>query len=414
MESGSYAEYHPISALTESSSPIEFVVGGSNDYIDLSNTILKIKCKITQADGTATDHTQHHVGPINNLLHSLFSEVEVRLNDVMVSSNDSTYSQRAYMETLLTYGGEAKSTHLRMAMFVKDEAAKMDNANGHADGANAGLKARTALMDNSAVVDLMGRLHCDIFFQDRFLLSDVSMRIKLIRNKDAFVLMSSHVNPTFKMRILEATLLVRKAKISPSVQMAHNRALERDTAKYPIKRIQCKTYTIPRGVLSHTQENVISGQLPNRLIIALVDNEAWNGSWTRSPYRYRQHGLRHVKVFLDGQSQLIRPIEVDYATNNYVEGYASIYAATGKLFRDESCNITHAEYPNGYSIYAFDLSPDYSGDCDHYQLSRDSNVRIDLLFGEATPNTINALIYIESDGLIQINRNRQVLFDYSN
>ena len=49
------------------------------------------------------------VAPINNTLHSLFSQIDGFLNDVKVSSATTTYPYRAYIETQLNYGTDAKN-----------------------------------------------------------------------------------------------------------------------------------------------------------------------------------------------------------------------------------------------------------------------------------------------------------------
>ena len=49
------------------------------------------------------------VVPINNAFHSLFSQIDVTLNDVNVSSATPTYPYRAYIETHLNYGTDAKN-----------------------------------------------------------------------------------------------------------------------------------------------------------------------------------------------------------------------------------------------------------------------------------------------------------------
>src|SRR6478735_12593985 len=80
IESGGWVEYNPISSLADGV-PIEFTVGGSGqDYIDLANTQLCVRAEIVQANNAAIDNT-HRVAPVNLLLHSLFSEVDLKLND---------------------------------------------------------------------------------------------------------------------------------------------------------------------------------------------------------------------------------------------------------------------------------------------------------------------------------------------
>ena len=97
----------------------------------------------------------------------------------------------------------------------------------------------------------MGRLHVDLFLQDIFFLNGVSVKIRLVRSKDAFSLMVSGQNPDYKVQIVDAVLFARKAVLSPTVQMAHIKALEKGTTKYPVRparstpfhKVQCRTRT---------------------------------------------------------------------------------------------------------------------------------------------------------------------------
>jgi len=91
---------------------------------------------------------------------------------------------------------------------------------------------------------MMGRLHADIFFQDRYMLNKVGVKIKLIRSKDTFCLMG---DANYKVKITHASLFVRKVKVMPSVFLAHAKAMERGTAKYPIRRVVCESFTIPQN-----------------------------------------------------------------------------------------------------------------------------------------------------------------------
>ena len=51
-----------------------------------------------------------HDAPVNNWLHSLFIQVDVHLNDTIVTPSSNTYPFRAYVETFLSYGAEARKT----------------------------------------------------------------------------------------------------------------------------------------------------------------------------------------------------------------------------------------------------------------------------------------------------------------
>jgi len=98
-------------------------------------------------------------------------------------------------------------------------------------------------------------------------------------------------------------MFVRKVKLSPSVFLAHAKALENSTAKYPIRRAVCKTITTPNGFRDVSHEKLFSGQLLTRLVIALVGNAAFNGAFDRNPFIFNQCYLMEVSVYSDGQEQ---------------------------------------------------------------------------------------------------------------
>ena len=142
---------------------------------------------------------------------------------------------------------------------------------------NLGLVERGRYLAESRVVNMMGRLHVDLFIQDKFLLNGIDVKIRLVRSKDAFSLMADGQNPDYKVRIVEATLFARKAVLSPTLQMAHIKALAKGTAKYPLRPVDCKVYSIPQGAMSHTHENLFIGTLPKQLILWCIDHDAYNG-----------------------------------------------------------------------------------------------------------------------------------------
>ena len=146
-------------------SPVEFDISASGeDYIDFANTVLYVKAKLTRNDGNnlANDAA---VGPVNLFLHSLFSQVDISLNGTLITASTNTYPYRAMLETLLSYGHDAKKTQLASALFYKDDAGRMDSVDFDNDDAlNRGLVKRREFSRASTTFDMMGLLHADIFF----------------------------------------------------------------------------------------------------------------------------------------------------------------------------------------------------------------------------------------------------------
>ena len=407
VESGTWIEYHPVSSIA-GNSPIEFEINGSGeDYLDFANSYLHVRAKITKANGQNLE-ADSKTGPSNLFLHSLFSQVDISLNGTQVTSSTNTYPYRAMIETLLSYGQESKLTQLRAALYIKDTADKMDEVAND----NEGLLARRAYTGESKVVEMMGRIHADLFFQERYMLNEVTAKIKLVRSKDAFCLQMENAS-TDTVSIESATLYVRKVKLTPSVFLAHAKALEQSNAKYPIRRVVCKSFTAPQGVSDFSNEKVFSGQLPSRLVVGLVENAAYNGSKAKNPYNFRHFNASEITVHVDGQQQqTIKPLRLNYENGHYISAYMSLFSGTGKINRDDGNFVSREEYPNGYALYTYDLSPDLAED-DHFNLSREGSVRLTMRFAQPLPASVTVIAYAEYENVIEIDRNRNVLFDFS-
>ena len=54
-----------------------------------------------KSDGTNNDQGST-LGPVNNWMRLLFSQVDVSLNGTLVTPSSNTYAHRAYIETLLS------------------------------------------------------------------------------------------------------------------------------------------------------------------------------------------------------------------------------------------------------------------------------------------------------------------------
>ena len=305
------------------------IPGTGDAYLDLPNTYLLIRAKLFRGVGSdlAADT------PVNNWLHSLFSQVDVYLNDTLVTPPSNTYPFRAYVDTVLSYGDEAKDTQLTSQLWYKDTAGHMDATT--VDGGNTGLIERRTYTTESRFVEMMGRVHVDIFLQDRFLHNAVSVNIRLVRSKYAFSLMAGVQNPDYKVQIVDAVLFERKVVLSPTVQMAHTKALEKGTAKYPIRPVDCKVYSIPHGAMSHKHESLFLGMLTKRLVLWCIYNDAYNGDYSKKTFKAKNNAINFLAVYVDGRQVPAKPLQPNFETGSYIRSYVNLFSATGKQSRRE-------------------------------------------------------------------------------
>ena len=409
IESGQWMEHQPAASL-DSGGPIELLLPGSGDaYMDLANTYLFVQAKVTKPDVSDLD-TDNAVGSVNNWLHSLYSQVYEYLNDTLVTPSTNTYPYRPYIETALSYGADAKETQLTSQLWYT--AGRMDSvALADDDTANVGLKNRRNYTTRSRVVEMMGRLHVDMFLQDRFLLNGVDVKIRLVRSKDAFALMAGGTNHDYNVIIIDASVFARKATLSTAVQMAHTKALDKGTAKYPLRPVDYKIYTIPHGAMSHTHENLFLGTLPKRLVLCCIDNDAFNGSYSKNPFHAKHNDINFFAVYVDGRHVPGKPLQLNFAEGRHVRSHMNLFCSTGKVSQDEGIDLTRSDFGNGYTFFGFDLTPDAcNGSCLH--LVKKGNLRVEIHFASALTPTLNVVAYGAFEAMLEIDKNRNVIFDY--
>ena len=198
----------------------------------------------------------------------------------------------------------------------------------------------------------------------------------------------------------------------PSVFLAHAKTLERGTAKYPVRRVVCKSFTVPQNYLDVSHEKLFSGQLPTRIVIGLVTNRAFNGHLQSNPFNFQHFNLSEIGLYLDGQQQhAVRPIQPNYGDGQYIRASDSLFAGTGKLYKDEGLFVSREDYDKGYALYAFDMTADL-GEDDHFSLVRQGSVRLALKFSTALTNTVTVIAYAEFENVIEVDSNRNIIFDF--
>ncbi|XP_060118353.1 uncharacterized protein F54H12.2-like [Heteronotia binoei] len=409
IEKSLYIEVPPLSALMGSTHLEFYIAGNGEDYIDLNNTLLYVKCKITQEDGTDLP-ADTRVALVNYPIASIFSQLDVTIGDRLISQSNNCYPYRTMIETLLNYSGENLATQFSARGFYKDTAGQHDSTILTIP-VNKGFSKRAELTAESRVIDLLGHLHADLFFQEKLLLNGVDVKIKLTRSRDTFCLMSSAGDTTcFKLQLDSASLFVKKVRVSPGVQLAHAEALMTSTAKYPVDCVSTKVFSISAGARVSNQDNLFLGQLPKMVVMALVDNDAFSGGFTKNPFHFKDYNINFAALYVDGEQIPPKPFQPDFAAGN-VREYMSLVQTVGKHLQDRPLLIDRDEYQNGYTLFAFDLSPDQ--ECaDHYFLIKTGNLRAEIRFADALPQTVNFIMYGVFDSVIEINQNPNVLFDY--
>ena len=412
-----WISYPPFSSLRDEGM-LEFKITGSeSEFVDLAQTFIHVTCSIVKPDGSDLGEAAK-VGPINNVLHSLFQNVEVLFNETLVSGHGDNYALKSYLANLLTYGREAKETQLTTVGWEKDEAkgisadspyaAEAVGVAADAAGDNVGLLKRAKLFDASRIVPLIGKLNIPLANQPLFLLNNVNILLRLHRTKHSFALMTSTDNK-HKLKIKSAALFVRKVKLAPAEQLRIESKLLTQPALYPLTTTELKLYSYPAGVSSIENNTLFSSYLPEKIVLGFAKTDAIHGDYHENPYNFLHLHLNHLVLLIDGKMHPATPYPPEYSDergSQCVREYLSLFTGTGQHGLDSGNDISLADYQSGYTLYCFDLTTDLA-EGTHWNAIKSGNIRLECRFSRAFPFPITMFCYSEFNKILEINRERE-------
>ena len=460
LERGRWIDYAPLSSVENPDSAITYLLAGTDEYLYLSKTILTVTGKITAEGGaTLSGGNQTSVAPVNNFLHSLFKQVDVYLNGKQVTPAMGTYAYRTYMETLLNYDVSAKKSQFTSALYYKDTPTQMDEAGSlpssktitlkqasvdRATGdvevsipvpgsGNQGFAKRSKFIRNGNQFVLSGPIFVDIFMNDRLLLNMVDLKVVLNRSNPKFCLMdlsgpadgsAPAVEPEVK--LTDVILKIRKVKVDQAVSDGIERMLKQTPALYPIRRVECKILTVPENLPTTRQDNIFSGIIPKTFVVGFVAVDAASGVYTKNPYNFAHFGVTSVSLTANGEEIPFKQLtltypkkengEIDPATDtelDFNEAYNTLFSGTGKIYSNAGLDINRDDYPGGYALYAFDLTPDMCKSSDYFNTVQRGSLSLALTFSKATVHPLAMVCYGDFENVIRIDAERNAIYDIS-
>ena len=446
LERGRWIGYAPLSSVENTDSPINFLVTGTDEYIDLSKTILTVTGKIVKDNESVLDGAnQTNVAPVNNFLHSLFKQVDVYLNGKQVTPAMGTYPYRAYIETLLNYDVSAKKSQFTSALYYKDTATQMDEAGSLpstvADAnnkkvrvpgtGNQGFAKRSKFIQNSKQFVLSGPIFADIFMTDRLLLNMMDLRVVLNRSSNTFCLMdlSNKANPAVKpkVQLSHVELKIRKVKLDQAVSDEIERTLKQTPALYPIRRVECKILTVPQNLPTTRQDNIFSGLIPKTFVVGFVTADAAGGVYGKNPYNFAHFGVTSLSLTANGEEIPFKQLTLKYPKKanaeidttageddalDFNEAYNTLFSGTGKIYSNAGLDIDRDDYPGGFALYAFDLTPDMCKSSQYFNTVQRGSLSLALTF-QSQSEPLALVCYGDFENVIRIDAERNAIYDIS-
>ena len=384
------------------------IPGESVHYLNLSESEIHIVGTIAlKKDLSKGFDEKSQVGPVNNFLQSLISQANISINNKPVEISNDSYPIRSYLENLLSYNKQEKVSALEGDLFCKDEANCFNDFSidiSTDSKTNKGFLSRRKRFLNNKAVQMQGKLHCDLFNLDHFMVSSVSVQISLTKSAPCYYLLGADAE-SYVFNYEECFLRVKRQTISSSVMAAHASISEEATFKYPIKRVILKPFVIPSSSTKFIISPICKGIMPRRVICAFLKTTAYDGDILENPFNFQNFGITSLILKLNSQSVPHSGLKMNFEEDRYLDAYRSI----AKISKD--LDISYQEYKNGFTFFCFDLNPDISSS-EHYSLLKDGSLDLEINRLKPSSESITLIVYTENDNILEINRLREPSFDY--
>ena len=428
-----------INSFNTGINPVSFQIDPQDDFLDLSesefevNIVLKKDTAGTVTNLLATDL----MGIVNNFANSLFKQINVRLNSTLISPQTDTYHYKAFLETIMNYDREDGESLLVPAGW-KNFLAIPDDGDGDEFTANkintnhAEYKALSQDYKNALAlrthfaggkkVTLRFKPFLEVFNLSKLLVSGVQIQMELYFNDPSVWGMRWDGAATFILP--EANVDVRfflcQVKVNPSIyreimaDMKGTPTRPGKSAVYPIVRSEIRTYSHPTDNRHFECNNPFQGQVPNRLIVGMVKQSAFNGDIGDNPFTFKKFNLSSIKQTINGEEYPYERLELKHDGDDLDwRGYQRFLRGTGCLCRGKSNMVREEDWGHGkkFNIFVFDNTANGCPDSPVLNPKKTGEVRVVIEFGANPGENLTVLLYGEFENLMEINGAGVVTYD---
>ena len=159
-------------------------------------------------------------------------------------------------------------------------------------------------------------------------------------------------------------------------------------------------------------DNAFLGEVPKRIAVCMMDNDSYNGNYKKNPFNFKHCNLTQIGISVNGEEVPFKPLKLNFDEKLFVTAYNTLFSGTEKLDGNSGSIMKTDYYSEGYTIIVAGLTPFEIGD--NFDLKAEGTLSIDLVFKSPLTATINVLVYVEYDNVIEIDSNRNVIKDWSN
>ena len=421
--------YVKIAPFNTGINPVDFQIDPQPDFIDLNDSFIELEL-VLKKDNNTNLLVADRILPVNNLAHSLFKQIIVRLNGTLISPQTDTYHHKAFIEQILN-NDRADGENLLPcqgwfnSLNVPDEADTALTATqleiGHADylplpeDTKIAIQNRVQYLDGKRVT-LRFKPFLEVFHLSKLLIPGVQIQMQMYFNNPS--LWSVVYGGARSLRLTEADVNVRlflaQVRVTPSVYRELMESMKTGIVNYPTVRSEIRTYSHANSERYFECNNPFRNQLPNRVIVGLLRQDAFNGDAARYPFSYQKFNLSSIKQLVSGEEYPYETLELKHDDDSKdLRGYYRFLQATGSLCRHKGNMVRASDWGQSKkcTLFVFDNTANGCLNSSVLNPKQNGDVRLVITFGDAPGANLIVLVYGEFENSMEADRNKTITYD---
>ena len=356
---------YPTTSLDENCIEYEFQTD-RNYYVDLRQTYLALKLKLVRGRGYETystkevkkehkeeakaeeEETAEEEAPVllvthvNNILHSLFSNVEGYINNQQICNSNGLYAHKICISNNFKGSVSEYKGVLHCEGYDNEE---LPDETMEALLSESFFTRRMKMLNRPDGFMLYGKMGDDFFSTSELLYPNMKSGLRLIRARPNFYVVSD--NPNVSLGIVDCSLYTRRIALKDDFHKKRIDMLAYTLVEFNYLETLAKTFIIPARQNQFIQENFFNYAPVRRIAIAKNTDSAFTGSFTENAFWYQQFDLRQIRLLRGGQPF----VDFDAADN------CRLYVTTMKAmnFQDDIPSIPFDKFKDHY-VLVFDLT----------------------------------------------------------
>ena len=298
------------------------------------------------ADGAGLEHS---AGFDNLIGANIIKNLQLYLNDELVSAGNDLYGISAYVIAILSLDEETME-HKWSEAGLTFERSPQNTSFTAIDG----YRTRLLRSQGSGIVRISCPLFVNLFLSGKCLLPMTQLKIEMTLQEPGYVIKSGRSAANrggLQYTIANPRLLFRRIKTSSEFQIQQEkRLISRGYATYHVPNFSTRQLIIPAQLSEYCTNDVFqSSFIPDYCIIFLADHAESVGTTGTSVFSFRQFNVSEISLVM-GDTVLTQ--EVDFANSKFLGAFRRFCQDT---WSDSVNNISLDCWLKEHTFFVFDM-----------------------------------------------------------